>query len=268
MHRSNLVSARFLFYAVVVLALVVLFCVQVKYCLDQVAFPPPEIIRWNESFVPCPSSNALRQEAERYQPQHYRFDDNDQEVFYDFYTDRADCQNSNVSSKTFVPIFIMTRDRVNGLREAVESYDNTISSPFEIIILDHNSTYPPMLEYLRYLQTERNIKVHPLKNPDWNAACWEADKLVQAYLKARPDVEFYVLTDPDIALKRTAPDILLYSAAILKSCPFVRVVGPHLQISDLPAHYTKKAHGFTVFERQARFWKKDVPSMATWKGLG
>lgn len=301
-HRTCRGSARFLSYLVVVACLSMLLLVQLKYSLEDALITSHETRGlWNETFqilgsAPCHSSDGKAASDDDDDK-----DDGEEEVFYEFSTDRPGCRPVKISSKTFVSIFIITRDRVNGLRESIESYDKTISSPFETVILDHNSTYPPMLEYLQHLQTQRNVTILPLTNPKWTDAMLEADRLILDYLKPRPHVKFYVATDPDIALKRTAPDILLYYAAILNSCKDVRVVGksivirhvlafspmwcayrihssfaritlhtgPHLQISDLPSYYTRKASldKYTVFEWESRFWTS-VPSMATWKGLG
>ena len=117
-------------------------------------------------------------------------------ITYDFSADRPGCGTATVSTDIFVPIFVMTRDRVSSLRETLESYKRTIASPYSIIILDHNSTYPPMLDYLAYLQSENNVTVHTLRNETWNMACVESADYIGDYLRAHPDVQYYVFTDP------------------------------------------------------------------------
>ena len=72
------------------------------------------------------------------------------------------------------------------------------------------------------------------------------------------------------ALKRTRPDILLFLAATLKSCPHLRQAGPALQVSDIPEEYGTrffKGKNWTVKEKQKLFWEK-VPHIATWDGVG
>ena len=189
-----------------------------------------------------------------------------EELSFNFTTDRKGCIPSRVSTNLFVPIFMVTRDRVESLRQSIDSYDRTFGSPYEIIILDHQSTYPPMLEYLRMLQTERNITVQTLHQSAWPDVVKEADGLIRDYLTAHPHAEYFVVTDPDIAFQGTAPDILLYYAALLSSCSNVRLVGPMLKISDIPDHYQRKYASHTLLEWESRFWKT-VPSTATWKGL-
>lgn len=124
-----------------------------------------------------------------------------------------------------------------------------------------------MLEFLQSLRDERNITVHTLDEPVWKHALAHVNRIIQQYLLERPNVEYYVMTDPDVALKRTNPDVLLFYVALLSSCPSVRVVGPHLQISDIPNHYQNQVQGKTPYEWESYFWQK-VPYMATWKGVG
>ena len=160
----------------------------------------------------------------------------------------------------------MARDRVTSLRKSLESYKRTFISPFEIIILDHNSTFPPMVQYLGELISQ-NVSIFPLKQENWESALNEANSIIQNYLAEHPAVQFYVFTDPDIAFLRAAPDVLLYYAGLLLCCPHYKIVGPGLQISDIPSHYKKKYYGKSVFERHSPFWTT-VPHIAVWNGVG
>lgn len=183
-------------------------------------------------------------------------------------TDLGNCHRVRVSRDLFIPIFVMARDRVTSLRESLQSYQDTINSPFEIIVLDHRSTFPPMVRYLNHIKDMRGISVVALMQERWSAALKEANALIRQYLNRRPDVLFYVYTDPDIVFLRTAPDVLLFYAALLSSCPELKVVGPGLQISDIPSHFNKSLpNGQTVHQRHSRFWTS-VPNIATWNGLG
>jgi hypothetical protein len=178
-------------------------------------------------------------------------------------TDAKGCEPSVVPSDTFVPIFVLSRDRVTSLQQVLQSYNRTLSSPYEIIILDHFSTYPPMLEYLRELSSS-GVRVHALKSPLWKDALKESGFVIQDYLAAHPHAAFYVFTDSDIALVRSSPDILLFFAGLLRSCKELNVVGPHLQISDIPDSYADRKK---VLLHEKKFWS-DVPNMATWNGVG
>lgn len=173
-----------------------------------------------------------------------------------------------LSSNTFVTIFVMTRDRVSSLRESLDSYKDTIQSPYEIVILDHNSSYPPMVDYLHELKTKQNISVVPLHEKTWDMALAEARGIIRQYLNHHPHIEFFVFTDPDIAFLRTLPDVLLFYAGLLRSCPKIKSVGPGLQISDIPLRFTKTVFGGrSVYKQHSQFWTS-VPNIATWNGAG
>jgi hypothetical protein len=182
--------------------------------------------------------------------------------------DLETCSQALVPNDLFVPIFMMTRDRVSSLQKVLQSYWDTIESPYEIIVLDHFSTFPPMVEYLQHLAaTQQNVSVVSLEQENWFAAVGEANKLIQNYLEGHPHVSFYVFTDQDVAFLRTAPDVLLFYAGLLKSCPEYKIVGPALQISDIPSHFLGSFRNQTVYEWESNFWRA-VPNMATWNGIG
>jgi len=176
------------------------------------------------------------------------------------------CVPAVVCNDVSIPIFVFTRDRITSLQEALESYKNFTSS-YEIIILDHFSTYPPMLTYLTELNSTIGVQVHALKKPNWFHALQESADIIEEYLVANSDVQFYVFTDSDISMFRSAPDTLLYFAGVLNSCKQINVIGPQLQISDIPDSYSDKAkvmHGHGV---RQHFWHT-VPNMATWNRVG
>jgi hypothetical protein len=178
-------------------------------------------------------------------------------------TDWTGCSPALVRHDTLIPIFILSRDRLDYLRHAIQSYNSTISSPYEIIILDHHSTYPPMLDYLRELKSS-GVRVLSLQQQQFKAALTESAGIISRYLDDHPEVEFYVFTDSDIALERTPPDILLFFAGLLRSCPALNVVGPHMQISDIPTSYPKHDQ---LIKWESQFWK-GVPKIATWNSIG
>lgn len=181
-----------------------------------------------------------------------------------FSSDLPECENATIPSDLFVPIFILNRDRLLSLQQSIESYYQTLKSPFEIIILDHQSTYPPTLEYMQHLRDERNVTVISLTDPDFATLLESCKQIIQTYLQEHPDVEYYVFTDADIALLRTRHDLLLFLAANLAACPQIKQVGPHLQVSDIPLHYEN--HKGVVIQH-APLWKS-IPNVATWEGIG
>lgn len=184
-----------------------------------------------------------------------------------FSADRKGCTPITIPSGTFVPIFVLVRDRLTSLRISLDSFRSTIHTPYEIIVLDHHSSYPPMLTFLGEL--DRNgTEVHSLQSWDWKSALNEAADIIHAYLEKRADAQYYVFTDPDIAFLRNQPDMLLFYAALLKSCSDYKAVGPHLQISDIPVEHSTNSTSEKVLEHESYFWTSAVPHMGTWNGMG
>jgi hypothetical protein len=164
-----------------------------------------------------------------------------------------------VSSDDEIPIFILNRDRLSNLQNALRSYKR-LSSLWYVIICDHNSTYPPMLKYLNEL-TLSGTEVWRIQAQDWGEGLREMSNKIVHYLQFRPNLRHYVITDPDIILNGTSPDMLLFFAAVLEACPRVDVIGPALQISNIPQHYAKKT---VVYKHESQFWTS-VPATANWK---
>jgi hypothetical protein len=57
-----------------------------------------------------------------------------------------------------IPIFIICFNRITVLKETLRSIHDSIRTPFEIIISDHGSTYPPLVEYLKRME-QANVTV-------------------------------------------------------------------------------------------------------------
>ena len=70
---------------------------------------------------------------------------------WDMSTDMENCTTATVSSDLFVPIFILTCYCDMDLWETLHSYARTLTLLYEIIILNYNLFYPPMLEFLQEL---------------------------------------------------------------------------------------------------------------------
>lgn len=181
--------------------------------------------------------------------------------------------DTSLDHASYIPIFVLTKDRVTTLRLTLESYQRTIASPYRVILLDHNSTFPPMLEFLKNIPKEYNVEsVHSLtrhasvtwKRPKyWVRTIEEAADFIEGYLQDNPEIDHYVFTDPDISFLHTMPDALLFFRAILQACPDISVVGPLLHTSDIPVSYNGRGK---VLEVTAQFWERQKPNSATWKG--
>lgn len=154
-----------------------------------------------------------------------------------------------------IPIFIITCDRLESLKESIQSYHDYIKTSFEIVIIDFGSTYKPTVNFLQGLE-HNGIKVY------WNGRIkyprsfnFHIDYNIQDYFKDHP-ASNYVVTDPDITLDNTDGDILSVYSYLLEALPRIVIVGPMLRIDDLPDHYHNKEKLQIVHGQN--FWLKEI----------
>jgi hypothetical protein len=117
-----------------------------------------------------------------------------------------------------------------------------------------------MVKYLNELAFT-GVEIWYSGNRSWLEMLNDLSTNITRYLKQRPHLRYYIVTDPDIGLNGTADDLLLFMAGILNACPRVDVVGPALQISNLPTYYEKRD---AVYKHESQFWTT-VPGTAMWK---
>lgn len=146
-----------------------------------------------------------------------------------------------------IPIFIITCDRLEVLQESMESYHAYIDTPFEIVICDQGTTYPPTKEFLKKLEAD-GIKIYRWpeglndgKKMNLRRNDRKIEKDIQDYFEYHPKSN-YVVTDPDIALDNVEHDILEVYAYFLEKMPQINTVGPMLRIDDIPDYYPAKNH--------------------------
>lgn len=150
-----------------------------------------------------------------------------------------------------IPIFIITKDRLKCLRQAITSYREAIKTPFEIIIHDNGSTFNPTVKYLKSLESigikvYRNTKQYTSINEE----LLTVSKSIEDYLNKNRNTPYYIVTDPDIILDSTNGDILEFYAHVLNKTN-VNVVGPALRLDNIPDYYPFKRK---VLKHERKFW--------------
>ena len=119
-----------------------------------------------------------------------------------------------------IPIFINVRDRVTPLRELVAWLER--AGHERIVLLDNDSAWPPLLEYLK----ETPHTVHRFGENLGSQSLWRAGMV--------PD-ERFVFTDPDIVPIEDCPfDAVAHLASLLDEYPEHRKAGLGLYLDDLP----------------------------------
>lgn len=162
-----------------------------------------------------------------------------------------------------IPIFIIFRDSVGNLKKTIASIKAVIESPFQIVIHNLESSYPPAVEYLNTLKAEgipvyhqslNSLEARQLLNGtlEINAdgvnekladqSILLVRRTIAQYRQEFGDFKYYVVTDANTALVENTPlDILWYFQHILETMPNVAVVAPGLKTDDIPDTNPDKA---------------------------
>lgn len=130
-----------------------------------------------------------------------------------------------------IPIFIISYNRLICLKQLVE-YLSACGLEKNIVILDNNSTYPPLLDYLASIQ----VKVVYLKKNYGHLALWKS-RLFESVITTQP----FVLTDCDVIPDANCPlDFLNHFYSKLLKNEKLTKVGFALSIDDIPENYFRK----------------------------
>ncbi len=148
-----------------------------------------------------------------------------------------------------IPVIINNFNRLGSLRREVE-WVLDLDGGTSVIILDNNSTYPPLMDYYRSLRTHQFIQVVFL---GYNSGL-EGLEDMACELRQYP---FFVITDPDlIPYEDTPADILLRMKEVLDQHPEYNHVGASIEIEDIPDQYPLRQQ---VQNWEARYWPPEAP---------
>ncbi|APU69096.1 glycosyltransferase [Christiangramia flava] len=145
-----------------------------------------------------------------------------------------------------IPILIISFNQLHYLKGLIDFLDK--HDYRNIIIIDNNSTYKPLREYLASI--EHRITVYRLPENYGHNVVFKRKDLFDKYLKG-----YYVITDSDVVpIKECPPDFLKFFKDILDQNSKVRKVGFGLKIDDIPDSNPQKHN---ILKRQSKFWDKD-----------
>lgn len=143
-----------------------------------------------------------------------------------------------------IPIIINNFNRLTFLKDLIECLERRGYK--NIIILDNNSTYPPLL---RYYENIPHRIVRLKENLGFLA-------FTKSGLYKEFKNKFYVYTDSDLYLPDECPDNFIeHFYNILVSTPYTAKVGCALRIDDLPDCYSQKKN---VIEWESKYWTKPI----------
>ena len=156
----------------------------------------------------------------------------------------ASKQVITVQNSFNVPIIINNFNRYTYLLQLITWLEN--NGYTNIVILDNNSTYPPLLNY--YAITKHNV-VYLKKNSGYKAL-WETE-IFKNYKRG-----YYVYSDPDLVPDENCPaDIVFKLYEVLKKYSAIEKCGPALRTDNLPDYYNNKLQ---VQSWEAKHWLDQV----------
>lgn len=143
-----------------------------------------------------------------------------------------------------IPIIINNRNRYTSLKLLIESLQDRGYQ--NIIILDNDSTYKPLLDYYN---TIKYRVIYLNKNLGYRAL-----EKIKLYKKIRKN--YFVYTDSDvIPVKECPSDFLLQFKKLFKKYPKCQKVGFSLKIDDLPDAYINKKN---VISHESKFYENSL----------
>lgn len=132
-----------------------------------------------------------------------------------------------------IPIIINNFNRLATLRNLIEDLQKRGYK--KIVVLDNNSTYPPLLHYYEKLKSDKRITLYLFKKNYGSKCLWKSNVYLRYMF--RP----FCYTDSDLQIHKNCPnDFMQRFVAILKKYKTCYKVGFSLVIDDLPDQYNLK----------------------------
>ncbi len=143
-----------------------------------------------------------------------------------------------------IPIIIISFNQLFYLKQLV---DFLLKRKYlNIIIIDNNSTYPPLLDYFEIIKEE--VTIHKLNDNVGHLSFWKQEQLFKKYSQG-----YYVVSDADIVPLDSCPEDFLKAFRQLLDKAYDRTkVGFSLKLEDIPDTNPNKSN---ILKWESQFWK-------------
>ena len=146
-----------------------------------------------------------------------------------------------------IPIIIINYNRLADLEKLVDFLLKRKHT--NIVIVDNQSTYPPLLAY--YEQIKDRVTIEHMTENYGHLVFWKNEELQERYAKG-----YYVVTDSDIIPNESLPlDYVSQMKQILDTKKHWSKVGFALRLDDIPDHFKMKEK---VLDWERKFWADEV----------
>lgn len=162
------------------------------------------------------------------------------QLINNFFNKNAISQNKNYKS---IPIIIISFNQLFYLKKLI---DFLIESKYHnIVIIDNNSSYKPLLEYFNEISNQ--VKIHRLDENYGHLVFWEKKELFDMYSQG-----YYAVTDADVVPIEECPhDFIRTFKRLLENNLSLVKVGFSLKIDDIPATNFNKEK---ILKWESQFW--------------
>lgn len=144
-----------------------------------------------------------------------------------------------------IVVFIISYNRLSYLQQLIAWLEKAGFKNIQIV--DNNSTYLPLLEYLEKSQ----YQVHKMDKNYGHLVVWDCGKF-----KDIIDNKYYIVSDCDILPIEECPlNVTEYFLKVLENYKKITKVGFALKIDDIPDYYAGKE---SVIDWEKQFWQKKI----------
>lgn len=157
---------------------------------------------------------------------------------------------SQLRNTKSIPIIIINFNQLLFLKNLID--DLTVRKHENIVVIDNNSNYPPLLKFYEIIEKEPNITIERMEKNYGHRVFFENEDLQQKYGQG-----YYIITDSDINFYKNMPvDFMRKLLKLLnKNHQKVTKIGLALNIDDIPDYYNQKKK---VINWEGKFWRKPV----------
>ena len=148
-----------------------------------------------------------------------------------------------------IPIIIINFNQLNYPKQLIKLLLN--HGYKNIVIIDNNSTYPPLLNYYDSLKFNKRIKIHRLTQNYGHRVFWKNKKIFKTYAKG-----FYIITDADIVPVKECPANFVQKLLkdLILNFRYTKV-GLSLKINDIPDDNRNKSK---IIKWEKKFWLNKI----------
>lgn len=152
---------------------------------------------------------------------------------------------------THIPVYVLNYNRLEYVQQMLKSLESI--DDVDPIVVDHHSTYPPVLDW--YVR-ECPVPVIRLPENRGPRSLWYSPI-------AWSKTEYFAVTDPDLDISSVPKDVIQVLCDGLAKYPDIRKCGLSLEIQDLPNtligdHARQYESKYWVTRHDDRFWLADV----------